>query len=89
MRFFKVMITGAGGETREVRVPSPTGVQAGDAAASLMKSGEAILSIEEVEDDGLQQADTGPPLSQAAEFAPVTPGVAAAPAPAPVRDQDF
>jgi hypothetical protein len=80
MRFFKVVIV-SGGATREVRVPSPTGVQAADAAAPLMKPGEAIQSIEEIEDDGLQTADGLPPKSQAAELAPVTPGAAAAPTP--------
>lgn len=80
MRFFKVVMA-RGGETREIRVPSPTGVQAGDAAASLARPGEAIQSIEEVEDDGLQQADGPPPKSQAAELATVTPGAAAAPVP--------
>ena len=80
MRFFKVVLV-RDGQTREIRVPSPTGVQAGDAAASLAHPGEAIQSIEEVEDDGLQHADGPPPKSQAAELAPVTPGAAAAPAP--------
>ncbi len=84
MRFFKVVLAHEG-QTREVRVPSLTGVQAGDAAASLARPGEAIQSIEEVEDDGLQQADGPPPESQAAELAPVTPGAAAAPAPPEAR----
>ena len=79
MRFYEVALEGEGGR-RTVRVPSPTDVQAGDAAASLMKPGESIVSITEVEDDGTQQADGLPPKSQAAEFAPVTPGAAAAPA---------
>ncbi len=79
MRCFKVTLV-ATGETRDVRVPSPTGVQAGDAAASLMRTGEAVQSIEEVADDDLQQADTSPPKSQAAELAGVPPGAAAAPA---------
>ena len=77
MRFFKVVLV-RGGQMREVRVPSPTGVQAGDAGASLMKPGEAIQSIDEVAADGLQQADGLPPKSQAAELAPVTPGAASA-----------
>lgn len=84
MRFFKVVLV-RDGQTREVRVPSPTGVQAGDAAASLARPGEAIQSIEEVEDNGLQQADGSPPKSQAAELAPVTPGAASAPAPVETR----
>ena len=79
MRFFRIVLE-RDGETRVIRVPSPTGVQAGDAAASLMKPGEAILSIEEVADDGLQHADGPPPKSQAAELASATPGAAAAPA---------
>lgn len=78
MRFYEVALDGPGGR-RVVRVPSPTDVQAADAAAPLMKPSEAIASIREVEDDGTQQADALPPKSQAAEFASVTPGAAAAP----------
>jgi len=58
---------------------SDTDVQAGDAAAPLMTPGEAILSIEEVEDDGTLTVDAPAPRSQAAELAPVTPGAAATP----------
>lgn len=76
MRFYAVVVEGDHGR-REVRVPSPTDVQAADAAAPLMKPGEAIVSITEVEDDGSHQADGLPPKSQAAEFAAVTPGAAA------------
>ncbi len=78
MRFYEVLVEGSGGR-RTLRVPSPTDVQAADAAAPLMTAGEAIVSITEVDDDGTQQADGLPPKSQAAEFAPVTPGAAAAP----------
>ena len=92
MRFYNVAL-GRDGERREVRVPSPTDVQAGDAAASLMRPGESILSITEAVDDGLQQADALPPKSQAAELAPVTPGAAAAPDAASIprveRDRDL
>lgn len=84
MRFFKVVMV-RGGETRTVRVASPTAVQASDAAASLAHPGEAIQSIDEVEDDGLQGVDAPPPKSQAAEFAPITPGAAAAPDPSEPR----
>ena len=77
MRFFKVVLV-RGDETREIRVPSRTGIQAGDAASSFAHPGEAIQSIEEVQDDRLQ-ADGPPPKSQAAELAPATPGVAEAP----------
>jgi hypothetical protein len=77
MRFYDVKLESEEGG-RTVRVSSPTGVQAGDAAAPLMKQGDRILSIEEVEDDGLQRADAPPPLSQAEELADVTPGAAAA-----------
>jgi hypothetical protein len=41
-----------------------------------MMEGDEILSITEVEDDGLQQADALPPKTQAEELAPVTPGAA-------------
>jgi len=75
MKIYKVTLV-SGGQTRQVRVPSPTDVQAGDAAAPLMKSGEAIQSIEEVEDDG-RELDAAAPKTQAEELAPVTPGVAA------------
>ncbi len=75
MRFFKVVLSRDGVE-REVRVPSETSVQAADAAAPLMAAGDEILSITEVEDDGLQQADALPPKTQAEELAPVTPGAA-------------
>lgn len=76
MRFYRVTL-GRDGARRDVRVASPTDVQAGDAAAPLMKPGEAIAGIDEVEDDGLQSVDASPPKSQAAEFAEVTPVVAA------------
>ena len=78
MRFYAVTLE-RGDERRQVRVPSPNDVQAADAAARLMKPGESIGAIEEVQDDGTQQADTGPPRSQAAEFAPDTADMAAAP----------
>jgi hypothetical protein len=78
MRFYEVTLE-RGDERRHVRVPSPTDVQAADAAVPLMKPGESIAGIRELEDDGTQQTDAGPPKSQAAEFAPVTPGSAAAP----------
>lgn len=75
-RFYRVTLE-RDGARRDVRVASPTDVQASDAAAPLMKPGEAIAGIEEIEDDGLQPADAPPPKSQAAEFAEVTPGAAA------------
>jgi|GEM_PF-175496 len=78
MRYYKVTLV-SGGQTRQVRVPSPTDVQAGDAAAPLMRPDEAIQSIEEVEDAGRQTLDAAPPQTQAEELAPVTPGVAAVP----------
>lgn len=76
MKFYQVTLRRNGVE-RGVRVPSPTGVQAADAAAPLMHSDEEIVSITEVDDDGLQHADTLPPRTQAEELAPVTPGMAA------------
>ncbi len=65
------------GLTRTVRVPSPTDVQAADAASPLMREGEEIIEMKQVEDDGLQHADALPPLTQAQELAPATPGMAA------------
>lgn len=63
MRFYKVTLVRDGVE-RDVIVPSKTDVQAGDAAVSLSKPGEAIAAIVEVEDDGLQHADGLPAGTQ-------------------------
>ena len=81
MKTYSVTLGAPGGATREVRVPSPTDVQAGDAARPLMQQDESILSITEVETDTGLTLDAPPPKSQAAELAPVTPGAAAAPQP--------
>ena len=80
-RLYRITLGQDGAPARTVHVMSDTDVQAGDAAAPLMTPGEALLSIEEVEDDGSIQVDAPPPQSQAAELAPVTPGAAAAPEP--------
>ena len=45
-----------------------------------MSPGESILKIKEIHDVA-EPIEAGPPLSQAAELAPVTPGFAAAPDP--------
>lgn len=79
LKTYSVTLGSAGGATRDVTVASPTDVQAGDAARPLMTEGESILEIRETHTDA--PVDAGPPLSQAAELAPVTPGVAAAPQP--------
>ena len=76
MKFYDVKLI-QGNDSRFVRVPSPTDVQAADAAVKLARPGEVMGEITHVQDDGLQQADGVPPLSQAEEMAPVTPGVAA------------
>lgn len=76
MKFYDVTLI-RDGETRTVRVPSPTDVQAGDAAVKLARPGEVMGEITEVPDDGTQQADGLPPLTQAEEMASVTPGAAA------------
>ena len=81
-RLYRVALGRDGASARTVHVMSETDVQAGDAAAPLMTSGESILSIDEIEDDGTIVVDAPPPKSQAAELAPVTPGFAAAPDPA-------
>jgi hypothetical protein len=59
MRIYRVSIRDESGATREVKVPSKTDVQAGDAAIALMREGEAIVGIVET-DDPLQEVD-GPP----------------------------
>ncbi len=75
MRFYQVTLE-RDGTRRDVRVPSPTDVQAADAAAPLMRPGEAIAAIVEVEDDGTHEADALPPKTQAEEWAEITPGAA-------------
>ncbi len=77
MRFYEVVVGSDSGPQRRFRVASPTDAQAADAAAPLMRAHEAILSIRESPDDGLQQADAPPPKTQAEEMAPDTPGMAA------------
>ena len=79
LKTYSVTLGTKGGETRNVTVTSPTDVQAGDAARPLMSEGESILEIRETHTDA--PVDAGPPLSQAAELADVTPGFAAAPQP--------
>lgn len=74
MRFYKVIIQTADGGAREVVVPSRTDVQALDAAAALMKPGEAIVSAEETDDPAardLHQADGPPPGTQTHPDRPV------------------
>lgn len=77
MRFYEVVVGSDSGPQRHLRVASPTDAQAADAAAPLMRAHEAILSIRESPEDGLQQADAPPPKTQAEEMAPGTPGMAA------------
>lgn len=77
------------GVERTVTVPSPTDVQAADAARPLMRENEVILSVAQLEDEAASDAltlDAAPPKSQAAEFAPVTPGHDAAPQPTPSKE---
>lgn len=63
MRIYRVTVGREGGETRVLKVPSRTDVQAGDAAAALMKKDEAILSIEET-DDPYQEVEAPPAGTQ-------------------------
>lgn len=86
MKTYAVTLGAAGGTLRDVIVASPTDVQAGDAARPLMTQGESILEIRET--DAEAPVNAGPPLSQAAELAPVTPGFAAAPQPRSTGDTD-
>ena len=65
MRIYRVTVGVEGGETRVLKVPSKTDVQAADAAAPLMSEGESILSVHETDDD-YQEVDEGarPPGTQ-------------------------
>ncbi|HZW16340.1 MAG TPA: hypothetical protein VFF66_08810 [Brevundimonas sp.] len=63
MRIYRVTVGREGGETRVLKVPSKTDVQAGDAAAPLMGEGETVLSIEET-DDPYQEVDAPPAGTQ-------------------------
>ena len=87
LKTYSVTLASADGATREVKVASPTDVQAGDAARALMSENESILEIAE-SDDAVEAMDAGPPLSQAAELAPVTPGFASAPDPRTLGKND-
>lgn len=73
MKFYEIIVGDAQGAERRLRVPSPTDVQAADAAAPLLKEGDFILSIREAHDDGLQVTDGLPPKTQAEELAPTIP----------------
>lgn len=77
LKTYEVTLETASGETRTVTVPSPTGVQAGDAARPLMVEGETVLDITELRGDDGRNLDAAPPKTQAEELAPVTPGAAA------------
>lgn len=70
MRIYEVTVGGEGRASRVLRVPSKTDVQAGDAALTLMSPGEAVLSIQEVEDP-LQQVDAPPAGTQTHPDQPV------------------
>lgn len=70
MRIYEVTVGGEGRPSRVLRVPSKTDVQAGDAALTLMSPGEAVLSIQEVEDP-LQQVDAPPAGTQTHPDQPV------------------
>ena len=85
---YSVSLETAEGARRDVTVPSPTDVQAGDAARLLMGEGESIIAITALPRDDNRALDGEPPQSQAAELAPVTRGAAAAPAPPRAPDLD-
>lgn len=65
MRIYRVTVGRGGGESRVLKVPSKTDVQAADAAVPLMSEGESILSIHET-DDAYQEVSDGalPPGTQ-------------------------
>ena len=62
-RLFRVTLEGPDGQ-RDVVVPSPTAVQASDAAVVDARAGEAIVSIHEVDADA-HHPDVAPPVTQA------------------------
>ncbi|MFP5296938.1 MAG: hypothetical protein ACLGG3_06395 [Alphaproteobacteria bacterium] len=66
MRIYRVTVGREGGESRVLKVPSKTDVQAADAATPLMSEGESILSIHETDDDDYQEVSEGarPPGTQ-------------------------
>ena len=77
MKTYAVRLGSPENGERDVIVPSPTDVQAADAARPLMREDESVLSITVLNDAAL--LDGAPPKTQAAELAPVTPESAAAP----------
>ncbi|WP_313008985.1 hypothetical protein [Brevundimonas vesicularis] len=86
---YAVKLGAPSGVERTITVPSPTDVQAADAARPLMRENEVILSVEQLEGEAASYArtlDAASPKSQAAEFAPATPGHAAAPQPTPSKE---
>ena len=83
MRVYEVTL-GRGGETRTVRVPSETDVQATDAAVPLALPGESVMGVKAVGDYTTEDdLDAAPAKSQAAELGDVTPGAAASEAGTP------
>ena len=63
MRIYRVSVRNESGDVRDVTVPSKTDVQAADAAGPLMKPGEEILDVVEI-DDPFQRVDAPPPGTQ-------------------------
>ncbi len=86
-KIYEVTIQTQTGDTRTVAVPSPTGVQAGDAARPLMADGESIISITQLPEGDTRHLDGGLPKTQAEELAPVTPAAAAVDNAAPIRSE--
>lgn len=70
MRIYNVTVGRPGGESRVIKVPSKTDVQAGDAAVTRMSQAESILSIEET-DDPYQDVDAMPAGTQTHPDQPV------------------
>lgn len=70
MRIYNVTVGSPGGESRVIKVPSKTDVQAGDAAVTRMSEKESILSIEET-DDPYQDVDAMPAGTQTHPDQPV------------------
>jgi hypothetical protein len=70
LRTYRVIVGLPDGERRTLEVPAKTDVQAGDAAVPLMREGEFLFEVTEV-DDPFQDLDAPPPGTQTHPDEPV------------------